>query len=104
MAPNKDVERAEKKASDIADKDPGNYGFRWIWLLFLVLYPFIFTFSTFCTVWLDGVGFMEVPVSVLWGLIGKTMVTDLGIISYVVITESLFPRSSPTKILVQRVV
>ena len=61
---------------------------------FLIAYPSIFTFLAFLGVWLDGAGCINVPASVLIALIAKTAATDIGVISYVTITKSLFPDSS----------
>lgn len=97
----KSSSRVQKRASAIADQKAEDTRFRWAWMWFLICYPSVITLLVFCMVWLDGAGCLEVPVSVLLSLIGKTAVTDIGIISYVTITKSLFPPPPVNKSLVK---
>ena len=81
----------ESIAKSITEQKPRSYAFQWVWISFLVAYPFFFTLFTFIIVVFVGLGCMKLDATLLLALIGKTAVTDIGIISYVTVTKSLFP-------------
>lgn len=81
----------EAIAKSITEQRPRSYAFQWVWILFLITYPVLFTSLTFIVIAFVGFGCMKLDTPLLLALIGKTAVTDIGIISYVTITKNLFP-------------
>ena len=82
----------EDIAKSITKRPHGeDYTLKCVWMGFLIAYPSFFTFLTFVVLALVGYGCMSLDTLLLLALIGKTTVSDIAIVSYVMITKSLFP-------------